>query len=759
MAKAFDLLDPRIQRFIWQEKWTSLRPIQEMAIPVAVQGNKDVIIAASTAAGKTEAAFFPALTYLAQNPGLIVYISPLKALINDQYGRLELLCNELRLPVYPWHGDLPAAGKARFMKQPSGVLLITPESLEAMLCRKGTQIGRVFGGTAFFIIDELHAFIGAERGKQLQALMHRIDAVVGKNIPRLGLSATLGDMRMAADFLRPGHADDVEIINVKTTGAQLKILVKGYEEPKPAIVSMASNTADDDSFGDDGGEPDAYQQHRAQQEKAQQENDEAQTIPWAQRQVAKHMFSTLRGSNNLVFPNSRANVELYTHLLNAMSAELKLPAEFWPHHGSLSKEVRADTEAALKQKTYPATAICTNTLELGIDIGSVKSVVQIGPPPTVASVRQRLGRSGRRGEPAILRGYCIEPEVADHEHSLDALRLNTVKMAAMVTLLTESWFEPPPAQGMHLSTLVQQILSVTAQKNGIRIGPLYQLLCGASSPFAGLNKADFANLVRHLGSLDLLMQDSSGTLIHGKLGESFVNDYQFYAAFASEEEYRLQTGGRTLGTIPLEQIPKTGQRIVFAGRTWSVDSVHDTEKVVVLSKAPAGAPPVFVALAGQVHSVVTQRMRDLLQSNHDLPFLDATAQRFLTEGRVAYQAFDLSNNLFVKTSEGLTMFTWLGDASNAALAYMLAPHGIQADHSANLLKIKKGPYDEHDIVQALHTCATVRMPSLDEMLVETGPLKREKWDWALPDDLLRRAYASMHLNLQEAQDWAARLQP
>ncbi|MEG0886370.1 MAG: DEAD/DEAH box helicase, partial [Janthinobacterium sp.] len=224
---------------------------------------------------------------------------------------------------------------------------------------------------------------------------------------------------------------------------------------------------------------------------------------------------------------------------------------------------------------------------------------------------------------------------------------------AMVTLLTESWFEPPPAQGMHLSTLVQQILSVASQKNGIRISPLYHMLCGPQSPFAGLNKADFASLIRHLGSLDLLMQDSSGTLIHGKVGESFVNDYQFYAAFASEEEYRLQAGGRTLGTIPLEQIPKTGQRIVFAGKTWSVDSVHDAEKVVVLSKAPGGAPPVFVALGGQVHSMVTQRMRELLESNHELPFLDSTAQRFLNEGRVAYQAFGLDKNIFVKTSEAL----------------------------------------------------------------------------------------------------------
>src|ERR1017187_8178038 len=124
--------------------------------------------------------------------------------------------------------------------------------------------------------------------------------------------------------------------------------------------------------------------------------------------IATHLFNSLRGSNNLVFPNSRREVERFTHLLNRLCTQQNVPNEFWPHHGSLSKEIRYETEVALKQKEYPATAICTNTLELGIDIGAVKSVAQIGSPPSVASLRQRLGRSGRRkGEPAILRGYCI----------------------------------------------------------------------------------------------------------------------------------------------------------------------------------------------------------------------------------------------------------------------------------------------------------------------------------------------------------------
>ena len=135
---------------------------------------------------------------------LIVYISPLKALINDQFGRLDRLCEQLEISVCPWHGDISATLKTRFLTRPQGVLLITPESMEAMLCNRGTSIAGTFAKTIYVVVDELHAFIGTERGKQLQSLLHRIsELAIGKTIPRIGLSATLGEMRLAADFLRP----------------------------------------------------------------------------------------------------------------------------------------------------------------------------------------------------------------------------------------------------------------------------------------------------------------------------------------------------------------------------------------------------------------------------------------------------------------------------------------------------------------------------------------------------------------------------
>jgi len=728
-SSSFQLLETRIQRFIWSQGWASLRDAQETAIPLVLKADCDVIIAAATAAGKTEAAFLPALTHLLNHPmpGLVVYISPLKALINDQFGRLDHLCELLDVAVWPWHGDITATTKKRFLSKREGVLLITPESLEALLCNRGTSVGAIFEYALFFIVDELHAFIGSERGKQLQSLMHRIEAVLGRRVIRIGLSATLGDLSLAAEFLRPGNGAAVAIVDSKSEGSELKILLKGYEEP--AVVWPQASDNDDE------------------------------VEPVTPAQIASHLFKVLRGSNNLVFPNSRREVERYTHLLSTMCLNAQVSNEFWPHHGSLSKEIRSETELALKQKERPATAICTNTLELGIDIGAVRCVAQINPPPSVASIRQRLGRSGRRaGEPAILRGYCIEAALAG-KSSLDTLlRLRTTQMTAMVLLLLESWFEPPRAGGMHLSTLIQQILSFIAQNGGASIAQLYALLCASESPFAGLSKTDFADLLRHMGAKELLMQDASGILLHGSVGERFVNHYSFYAAFAVDEEFRVLAAGKSLGTIPISQMLIAGQRILFAGKTWRVDHIDEQQKTIFVTRTSGGVPPSFNGGTGSVHTRVRQRMRVLLESDEMPIFLDPVALRFLMEARQAYAQRNLSTQFVLDQGRELLIMTWLGDATNQALACILRSRGIAAAPAGPGIEVDKGLRSIDQIMGILMDTAVAAPLGLDELLKDAANLQREKWDWALPDKLLRKAYASIHLNLEEAQSWIKKIQ-
>lgn len=727
-STSFYLLDERIQRFIWADGWEELRDAQEAAIPLILNADKDVIIAAATAAGKTEAAFFPALTHLLQDSpgeGLIVYISPLKALINDQFGRLDRLCENLEIPVWPWHGDISSTSKTKFVAKRHGVLLITPESLEALLCNRGSSIASIFKNIRYFIVDELHAFIGSERGKQLQSLMHRIEHALGRTVSRVGLSATLGDMRLAADFLRPGKGQGVAMVESKSSGNELKLLIKGYEEP--LVIRVPG-----------------------------QEDEEPEPITPVQ--IGNHLFKVLRGSNNLVFPNSRREVERYTHLLNKLCEHNQVPNEFWPHHGSLSKEIRAETEAALKQKEMPASAICTNTLELGIDIGSVKSVVQIGPPPAVASLRQRLGRSGRRkGEPAILRGYCVEEEIGQNSSLSDLLRLGTVQTTAMVQLLLENWFEPPRTGGLHLSTLVQQILSSIAQTGGATAGELYGLLCSSNTPFLGITKAEFVDLLRGLGTKDLVVQDSSGSLLHGQLGEKFVNHYSFYAAFSADEEFRIVAGGRQLGTIPVAVMLTPGQRILFAGKTWRVDQIDEELKTIYVTRTSGGAPPLFSGGAGRTHTRVRQKMRDLLESS-DMPvFLDETAKRFLKQARDTYSRIGLDNKLLIDQGQETQLMTWLGDGANEAIACLLTHRGFIATAAGPGVEVHKGSRSAQEILKVLAELGINQLPPLEILLTNAKNLQREKWDWALPDNLIRKAYASLYLELDEALRWVRAL--
>ncbi|MCE5232384.1 MAG: DEAD/DEAH box helicase [Mizugakiibacter sp.] len=720
-SQAFLQLDPRIQHYLWAEGWGELRDVQEQAIPLILPGNQDVIVAASTASGKTEAAFLPALTHLLKQPdeGLIVYISPLKALINDQFGRLDRLCENLDVPVWPWHGDITSTAKRKFVQKPTGVLLITPESLEATLCNRGGSIAALFKQVTFFIIDELHAFIGTERGKQLQALMHRIEVALGHMVPRIGLSATLGDMGLAAQFLRPDRP--VAMVNASSTGGQLLILVKGFEEPMAADGTGNKN------------------------------DPETERAPLA---IAQHMFKALRGSNNLVFPNSRREVERYTHLLNGLCEQARVPNEFWPHHGNLSKEIRYETEAALKQRERAATAICTSTLELGIDIGAVKSVAQIGTPPSVASLRQRLGRSGRRdGEPAILRGYVIEDALDEKSDLETRLRLDTVQTSAVISLLLENWFEPPAVHGTHYSTLVQQLLSSIAQYGGLQATQAFRLLCGPAGPFQRVSKDAFAELLHTLGQKEILTQDHSGLLLHGPIGDKIVNHYSFYAAFSSDEEFRIVSGGKALGTLPVSQMMTPGQRILFGGRTWLIEAIDEEHKTIHVAPAKGGAPPLFNGGGGRVHTNVRQRMRNIFVAQDALPFLDSTAQRFLREGREAFATLALADRLLLDQGSQAILLTWLGDAANEAIACLLMSRGVQAFTGRLGVEIHRAGRSLEEIENLLADIGSEPAAPVDELLAKASNLVRQKWDGLLSPHLLRQSYASSNLDLDEALDW------
>jgi ATP-dependent Lhr-like helicase len=486
----------------------------------------------------------------------------------------------------------------------------------------------------------------------------------------------------------------------------------------------------------------------------QAENKEA-VQPSAMDAVAQNLFKTLRGSNNLVLPNSRAKVEQYTYQLRKLCEAARVPNEFWPHHGSLSREIREEAEQALRSNERCATAICTNTLELGIDIGAVKSIAQIGPPPSVASLRQRLGRSGRRkGEPAILRGYAVEEQLEAKSHVMTQLREQLFELCAMVTLLLDGWFEPPRTGGMHLSTLVQQLLSLIAQRGGVMATAAFKLLC-SSGPFVNVSKSDFVELLRSLGTNELIQQDLSGLLLHGAKGEVLVNHYTFYASFTSEEEFRIVAGNMTLGSLPISSAVAVGELILFAGRTWLIEDINEDSKTIYVVQHRAGRPPSFSSSGGQVHSRVRRRMRELYASREPLRFLDPVAAQLLSQGQETYRRHRLEEQMLVKTGSTLLLFTWLGDAENESIAAALRTRGFSCMPVGPAIEVS-GPFaEENRLLDGLREFAEQPAPTPELLLAGAQNMAVEKWDWALPSTQLMRNYASHRLDIPNAWKWLA----
>ena len=237
-SSSFELLHESMQRWIWKQGWTSLRDIQESSIPVVLRRDCDVIISASTAGGKTEAAFLPIISNIISEPSVgydVLYVSPLKALINDQYRRLLDMTLDAKVDVTPWHGDVAASRKSKSIKAPSGILIITPESLESFLINKHTIVKSALGNLKYVVVDELHAFIGNERGKQLQSLLSRLEVITDNKPPRIAMSATFSDYEKVKTFLRPDQSVPCVIPAQGESNHEIRILIKEYIPEKEKV--------------------------------------------------------------------------------------------------------------------------------------------------------------------------------------------------------------------------------------------------------------------------------------------------------------------------------------------------------------------------------------------------------------------------------------------------------------------------------------------------------------------------------------------
>lgn len=608
---AFDRYAPFVQDYIYRNRWESLRGIQVAAADVIFNTDENLLLTASTASGKTEAAFFPIITLFSEKPPSsigCIYIGPLKALINDQFLRLNDLCAEANIPVWHWHGDVAQGHKEKLMKHPSGILQITPESLEAMLLHKHAAIGKLFGDLQFIVIDEVHSLLRGDRGGQTLCLIERLSRLAGVNPRRIGLSATMGDPEKTGEFLSLGTGRKTIIPKIDAKGGRWRLSMEHFyvkdvqaSEGKEDIQAMP--------------EP-------------EEKTDQA---PGNADPGLGYIFEHTRGKKCLVFVNSREECETVTTTLRQYCEVRGEPDRFLIHHGNLSASYRETAEEIMKDENQEMTTVTTATLELGIDIGRLERAFQIDAPWTVSSFLQRMGRTGRREQPPEMWFVMREDEPEIRAMLPATIPWKLLQGISLVQLyLEERWVEPPRLDRLPFSLLYHQTMSTLASCGEMSPGGLASRVLTLPY-FHRITQEDFRVMLRHLLETDHIQRTERGGLIVGLAGERVVNSFRFYGVFTEDEEYTVRCESQELGT--LVSPPPPGEKLAIAGHVWEVLDVDHKRRLVFCRQVKGSIPAYFGQCPGDLHTKILQRMRKVLREDRSYPYLMKNAVARLGQAR------------------------------------------------------------------------------------------------------------------------------
>ena len=609
--RAFDRYAPFVQEYIYQNHWENLRSIQVAAADAIFNTDENVLLTASTASGKTEAAFFPIITLFSEDmPSSVgcIYIGPLKALINDQFSRLNDLCAEADIPVWHWHGDVAQSHKAKLMRHPSGILQITPESLEALLLHKHAAIAKLFGDLRFVVIDEVHSLLRGDRGGQTLCLIERLSRIAGVNPRRIGLSATIGDPEGTGEFLSLGTGRKTIIPKIDAKGSKWRLSMEHFyvkdaqaaeDKQIPGALPVLEEKTDDAPANADPG--------------------------------IGYIFEHTRGKKCLVFVNSREECEMVTTTLRHYCELNHEPDRFLVHHGNLSASYRETAEGIMKDDSQYMTTVTTATLELGIDIGWLERAFQIDAPWTVSSFLQRMGRTGRRELPPEMWFVIREDEPEVRAMLPTTIPWKLLQGIALVQLyLEERWVEPPRLDRLPFSLLYHQTMSTLASSGELSPRALADRVLRLHY-FHRITQEDYRVLLRHLIATDHIQQTEQGGLIVGLAGERVINSFKFYGVFQESEEYTVRSESQELGTVVSP--PPVGEKLAIAGHVWQVLDVDHKRRLIYCQQVKGSVPAYFGQCPGDLHTKILTRMRRVLQEDRQYPYLMKNAVARLEQAR------------------------------------------------------------------------------------------------------------------------------
>ncbi len=662
MSDIFHRLAPFIQDYIYRCKWEELREIQVRAAEAVFDTDENLLLSSGTASGKTEAAFLPVLTCLWENPSQsvgVLYLSPLKALINDQFVRLEGLLEEANIPITKWHGDASAAAKKRVLKRPQGIIQTTPESLESMLMHNSSGAYRLFSDLRFVIIDEVHYFMDNDRGLQLLCLLERLSRLIGYHPRRIGLSATLGDCRSAEQWLNTGSGRGCITPRVHEKGRTLRLSVKFF--PIKEKIPNSDSKALLQNYYD-------------------------------------YLFESTWNKRCILFSNSKGEVEENIAHLKRIAAERRLPDNYLIHHANISSALREFTEQKMKSSEQPICTGATVTLELGIDLGSLERIVQTGCPLTVSGLVQRLGRTGRRGGVAEMRFAFRWDMSLPPQEFYKEINWDFVMCIAMILLYTrERWIEPMYLPKLPYSLLYHQTMSWLSSQGSVKPPELarYILTLGV---FRNVTKEDYLLLLRHMLENGQIERGEDGGLLVGEKGEAAVNNYEFLAVFSVPSEFSVRCSAEEIGTVQTP-FPEKAQ-FALAGQAWEVTELDMKERRIFVKHIPGISANMWQDTGNEyVHTKVMKKIQEVLCSDEEYAFLDDSAKKRLSDIRRACRsaamsvAVPYSDRMIAGSSPSApslgialpitptmyAMFPFLGTRACMALMYELRQRGFGAN--------------------------------------------------------------------------------
>lgn len=728
----FNRYAPFIQDYIYRSGWQMLRGVQNAA-GEAIFGTEDhVLITASTASGKTEAAFFPILTLLDENPPAsvgVLYIAPLKALINDQFARLTELCGEAGIAVTRWHGDAPQTQKRKLMRKPSGILQITPESLESLMINKHMEIPSLFGDLRFIVIDEVHSLLRGDRGMQTFCLIERLCRLAGCQPRRIGLSATIGSPQAAGRFLGAGSGRRTVIPRFEGEKEIWRLSMEHFYNTAPQA---------------DEGKTDIPETPVLE--------SPTDSAPKAADPGMAYIFEHTRGKKCLVFTNSREECESVCQSLRQYCEANHESDRFLIHHGNLSASYRESAEEEMKDDDSVMSVCATATLELGIDIGRLERAFQIDAPFTVSGFLQRMGRTGRRGNPSEM-WFVMRENHPEPRAMLPAMiPWYLIQGIALVQLYIEERFVEPPRTGrLPYSLLYHQTMSTLASCGEMTPGELASRVLTLSC-FQRISQEDYRILLRHLLEIDHISRTENGGLIIGLSGERIVNNYKFYAVFQENIEYSVRSGPEELGTIV--KPPPVGDKIAIAGRVWIVEEVDHKKRQVFVTLVKGNIPAYFGDVAGDIHTHILERMYHVLKEQKNYPYLMRHAVCRLQDARDSFQKSGMADHPLVHLGGNMwALFPWLGSYAFLALERFLK---IRCKKRLGLKGLNPSRPYYMQFTMKVGEEAFYRITA-EEAAVDFDPMELvypkevpvfEKYDEYVPDELVRKGFALGVLDIE-----------